>query len=269
MENIIDKSYFIQINTGTKPQNIFLELNYWIQKYLKVIENKAISEILTDIKRIIDELNILIEELDYRKISFDYFENKSLEYKLIAINILEKLPDDFYDFCQNMKIRNEKEFPKTIISEEKNNVKDEIIEMSKSDYKKYKFKFIRRIIVALSMILLSIFCIIFLPNYLRNLKQLFFLITYILPFFLVIYFFLNFKILTNNKKRVITGPIRKITRKPDNRKNKYLKYYIGVGDKEFIVTYFDFQKYQQGDIVEMHIAVANNKLLIIQKVNNV
>jgi len=72
------------------------KLNRDFSDFLKSNQNEAIKNLHIDLKKIIEEINIMLEKVDYRQISFSEYENSIPQFKQKVLDIINQLPSVYF-----------------------------------------------------------------------------------------------------------------------------------------------------------------------------
>jgi len=248
-----------------KFHNFLQEFRFQVETYLKNKQNENIKSIMVEISTLISTEGSMAEDVDYRKMSYDSYLIKVEELKLKAKKLVEMLPDDFSEITN---LKKENIAPEVKPNQQITNIEfsEFEAEMTNDELKQVRSKFISTSSIWGLLSLVSFSLILLLPKYLKDLAQLAIIVFIIsLPVFLI-YFSMNFKLLKANKKTVLKGTLRKYSRLSKTKKNRHLKYFFSLDKYEYMVTIFEYNKFEDYDYVEMHICKSNNKILAMKKV---
>jgi len=78
-----------------KFEKFLQEFRFQVDNYLKNNQNENVEFIKTEIAKLITAEGSMVEDVDYRRMSYTEYERKIEELKITARKLIDSLPDDF------------------------------------------------------------------------------------------------------------------------------------------------------------------------------
>jgi len=86
------KEILLKELSETKIENFLQSFRFQIDKALLLGDNEVLKSLKKEVANLITELNLLVDEVDNRQLSWDDYQKKLPSFNLKVKDVIEKLP---------------------------------------------------------------------------------------------------------------------------------------------------------------------------------